>query len=86
MDMNYVFATYWFFIMIIFDDKKHEIIIKIIITSVSLRHYVSSKIFVEYVFLFLLICFGDGSSPRRYSVKNMFLKIPQISQENTCVR
>ena len=49
MDMNYVFATYWFFIMIIFDDKKHEIIIKIIITSVSLRHYVSSKIFVEYL-------------------------------------
>ena len=53
---------------IIFHDQK-TLSLNSTITSVCLRHYVSTKIFVKLsIFLFLLICFGDRSSHQRCSV------------------
>ena len=63
--------------MIIFHDQK-TLSINFKITYVFLHHYVSTKIFIEYlflnIFLFLLICFGDRSSCQRCSVKQDVLK------------
>ena len=62
---------------------KKTLSLNFIITAASLHHYASTKIFVKYLFLFLLICLGDRSSHHRCSIKKVFLKISQISQENT---
>ena len=87
LHLNYVFPTTWFFhnLRIIIFHNQRTLPLNFTITSVSLRHYASTKIFVDYFFLFLLISFGDRSSHQGCFVKNMFLNISQISQENTCV-
>ena len=87
LHLNYVFPTTWFFhnLRIIIFHNQRTLPLNFTITSVSLRHYASTKIFVDYFFLFLLISFGDRSSHQGCFVKKMFLNISQISQENTCV-
>ena len=45
----------------------------------------TKNICIGFIFLFLLICFGDRSSHHRCSVKEMLLKISLISQESTCL-
>ena len=61
--------------MIIFHDQK-TLSLNFIIASLSLRHCVSTKIlvehlFLEYIFLFLLICFGDRSSHQVFCKKGV---------------
>ena len=87
LHLNYVFPTTWFFhnLRITIFHNQRTLPLNFTITSVSLRHYASTKIFADYFFLFLLISFGDRSSHQGYFVKKMFLNISQISQENTCV-
>ena len=74
--------------MIIFLDQK-QLSLNLIIISVSLHHYVSTKIFVEYIFLeYLLVSFDlfwQQKKPLEGFCKKCVLKIFAYFTEKTPV-
>ena len=72
--------------MIIFSDQK-TLSLKFIITSVSLHHYVSTKIFVKYLFLESLVSFDlfwRQKQPPEVLCKKGVLKNFLNFTEDTC--
>ena len=76
LHLNYVFPTTWFFhnLRIIIFHNQRTLPLNFTITSVSLRHYASTKIFADYFFFVSFDLFWRQKQPPGVFCKKDVLK------------